>query len=146
MSNTLSSMDATSLFELAETALAIAGLPQFPSVDEPDQIEVLAFVPASDDSDEASWALAPADGPRDEFVAVDTQMAVHVLRAHLREWLLHRGWQVQVHCYSNLRRWTLVDCLSAADGGGDRLDVDYPYGEEELPALVDSVIAVNTIV
>lgn len=145
MSKTMSTQDATSLFETSETALAITQLPKFDSADEPEQIEVLSFLPASTDNEEASWALVPRDGPADEYIAIDTEMADGLLRAHFREWLLARGWQAQVHCYADRRRWTLVDCLSAADGGGDRLDVDYPYGEDELTVLASSVLAVNTI-
>ena len=145
MSDTMSTLDPTVLFEASEMALAIAELPQFKSADEPEQIEVLSFLPASDDNGEASWALVLRDGPSDEYIAIDAEMADQLLRAHFREWLLSRGWQAQVHCYADRRRWTLVDCLSAADGGGDRLDVDYPYGEDELTVLADSVLAVNTI-
>ncbi len=145
MSQTMSTMDATALFEATETALAITNLPEFRSVDEPSQTEVLRFLPTSDDNDEACWALLPPAGSDDEYVAVDTEMALQLLRSHFHDWLLTRGWQVQAHCYANRRRWTLVDCLSVADGGGDRLDVDYPYGEYELTVLADSVIAVNTI-
>ena len=145
MAQTTVSIDSTSLFEFTETALAITDLPQFRSVDEPDQNEVLTFLPASDDIEEACWAMVPSGGSGDEYVAVDTDIAYQLMRAHFRDWLLQRGWQVQVHCYANRRRWTLVDCLSVADGGGDRLDVDYPYGEHELNVLTDSVIAANTI-
>ncbi len=145
MSNTMSKLDPTVLFEKSETALAITELPQFNSADEPEQTEVLSFLPASDDGGDAAWALVPCDGPADEYIALDTEMADELLRAHFREWLLARGWQAQVHCYADRRRWTLVDCLSAADGGGDRLDVDYPYGGDELTVLANSVLAVNTI-
>ncbi len=145
MPNTLTIADPVTLLEKTETALAITGLPRFRSADEPNRFEELGFIPTAGDHEDPCWALAPVDGPRDEFVAVDTEMASVLVMSHFRTWLLDRGWQVQVHCYSSLRRWTLVDCLSAADGGGDRLDVDYPYGEDELSVLVDAVIAVNTI-
>lgn len=145
MSKTISRLDPTSLFETSEMALAITQLPEFKSADEPEQIEVLSFLPASTDNEDASWALVPCGGPADEYVAVDSDMADQLLRVHFRNWLLDRGWQAQVHCYADRRRWTLVDCLSAADGGGDRLDVDYPYGEDELTVLANSVLAVNTI-
>ena len=145
MSQTVARFDDTTLFEACETALAITGLPKFDSADEPNLTETLSFLPASDDNEEVCWALVPSVGSSDEYVAVDTQMAHQLLRGHFRDWLLERGWQVHVHCYADRRRWTLVDCLSVSDGGGDRLDVDYPYGEDELAILTDSVMAVNTI-
>ena len=69
-------------------------------------------------------------------------MACELIEAHLRNWLLDRSWQVQVIVQKNAQRWRLVDCLSIADGGGDRLDQDYPYGDDELQVLSDSVIVV----
>ncbi len=144
MSQMVSRLDNSKLLEACETALAIAGLPEFNSADEPDQNEALSFLPASENNEEACWALAPSGGSGDEYVAVDTEMAYQLLRAHFRDWLLERGWQIHVHCYADRRRWTLVDCLSVSDGGGDRLDVDYPYGDNELTVLTDSVVAVNT--
>ena len=139
MSKILSTMAASDLFESTETALAICGLPQFRSADAPDQNELLKYF-----GDDDTWALV-ADGAEDEYVAVDTEMAAFLLMSHFREWLLQRGYQVQVHCYATRRRWELVDCLSPADGGGDRLDVDYPCGPDELDVLVESILAVNTL-
>jgi hypothetical protein len=143
MSNT-AMMTAAGLFETTEMALAIAGLPRFSSADS-DGEEDLKFVPATGPEEDDCWALVPVESEADEFVAVDTEMARYVLSTHFREWLLARGYQVQVHCYNQLQRWTLLDCLSPADGGGDRLDVDYPYGDDQLAVLVQSVVAVNTI-
>lgn len=145
MSKTMSMTAAAALFEATETALAITGVSAFKSVEAPDQTEVLTFCSPDDDNEEATWALVPSTGPRDEYVAFDTDMARQLILAHFRDWLLARGYQVQVRCCKNLRRWALADCLSPADGGGDRLDVDYPNGDDELTVLVDSVIAVNTI-
>ena len=145
MAQAISTSDTATLFEATETALAIVGLPDFKSVDEPDQTERLTFLPASADNEEPCWALVPSGGSDEEYVAVETEMATQLLAGHFRNWLLQRGWQVQVHCYANRHRWSLVDCLSAADGGGDRLDVDYPYGESELTVLTQSIIAVNPI-
>ena len=54
-------------------------------------------------------------------------------------WLLGCGWQVQPTIHKQAQRWRLVDCLSIADGGGDRLDDDYPYGDDELSVLCESV-------
>ncbi len=139
MSDTPTTLNATDLFESSETALAICGLPEFASADA-DGMEVLKYF-----GDDQTWALVPVDGSADEYVAVDTEMAGNLLRCHFRDWLLQRGFQIQVRCFATVRRWTLVDCLSAADGGGDRLDVDYPCGEEELVVLIGSVIAVNTL-
>ena len=54
-----------------------------------------------------------------------------------------RGWQVQVTLRKQAQRWRLVDCLSIADGGGDRLDQDYPSGGDELAVLSESVVIVD---
>ena len=69
-------------------------------------------------------------------------MAQELIESHLREWLLRGGWQVQVTIRKQGQRWRLVDCLSIADGGGDRLDDDYPCGDDELSVLCESVIVV----
>ena len=66
-------------------------------------------------------------------------MARELIEYHLRAWLLHRGWQVPVTLRKQAQRWRLVDCLSIADGGGDRLDDDYPHGGDELSVLCESV-------
>lgn len=144
MANTATTMTAEGLFEVTEMALAITGLPRFSSADSEGE-EDLKFIPSASPEEDDCWALVALDGEADEFVAVDTEMARYVLSTHFREWLLERGYQVQVHCYNRLQRWTLVDCLSPADGGGDRLDVDYPYGDDQLAVLVQSVVAVNTL-
>jgi len=110
--------NAADLFEATETALAIAGLPEFKSVDSVGQIEVLKYLPSDQDDEEDCWAMVPSVSPTDEYVALDTEMALLILLSHFRNWLLHRGYQVQVHCHANLHRWMLVDCLAAAEGGG----------------------------
>ncbi len=69
-------------------------------------------------------------------------MARDLIVRHLSQWLLERGWQVQVTLVRDKRRWRLVDCLSIGDGGGDRLDEDYPNGEDELTVLCESVVVV----
>ena len=61
----------------------------------------------------------------------------------MRSWLVGRGWQVQVTLRKQAERWRLVDCLSIADGGGDRLDHDYPAGVDELAVLSESVVVVD---
>ena len=69
-------------------------------------------------------------------------MARELIESHFRAWLLSRGWQVQVTIRKQAQRWRLVDCLSIADGGGDRLDDDYLFGDDELSVLCESVIVV----
>lgn len=71
-------------------------------------------------------------------------MAYDLTKAHLRTWLLDRSWQTQVIVQKNAQRWRLADCLSIADGGGDRLDQDYPCGHDELEVLSESVTVVAT--
>lgn len=137
-------MNPMELFDAVETALALAGMPHYCSADTPGQVEVLSFCPPTAD-EEATWALVPEGDDKSEFIPVDAAMARDLLLSHFRQWLLERGWQVQVRCSSGGRRWDLVDCLAAIDGGGDRLDVDYPYGDDELNVLVQSIIAVHTI-
>ena len=69
-------------------------------------------------------------------------MAQELIESHLRAWLLSRGWQVQVTIHKQAQRWRLVDGLSFADGGGDRLDDDYPFGDNELTVVCESVVVV----
>jgi hypothetical protein len=140
MSHTSDTETAADLFERAEVALAVCGLPQFDSADAESQIEELKYF-----GDEGTWALAAPSSTDDEYVAVDYAMAQSLIERHLSDWLLLRGYQLQVRCNADRRRWILVDCLSAADGGGDRLDVDYPSGEDHLQVLVNAVLAVNTL-
>ncbi len=71
MAQAISTSDTATLFEATETALAIVGLPDFKSVDEPDQTERLTFLPASTDNEEPCWALVPSGGSDDEYVAVE---------------------------------------------------------------------------
>ena len=75
-------------------------------------------------------------------VPIDCAMAAVLIKAHLSEWLLERAWQVQVTVRKGRREWRLVDCLSFADGGGDRLDDDYPRGDDEADVLCESVLVV----
>ena len=56
-----------SAVEACETALAVCSLPEFRSADDPDQVEVLKYF-----GDDDTWALAPPEGPVDDYVAVDT--------------------------------------------------------------------------
>lgn len=71
-------------------------------------------------------------------------MASALIAEHFRQYLAVRGWQVQAHVRRDSTTWRLVDCLVAADGGGDRLDCDYPRGTIELEVICQSVIAVQT--
>jgi hypothetical protein len=80
----------------------------------------------------------------DSILPIDTALAAELIKSHLRDWLADRGWQVQLEMFKNDRRWRLADCLSFTDGGGDRLDADYPAGDDELKVLCDSVVAVNS--
>jgi hypothetical protein len=140
VSGVVSVRAASELFETTEMAMAVCGLPRYRSADRPGQSEVLKYL-----GDDDVWALVAGEGSSDEYIPVDPELASLLIMAHLRGWLLQRGYQVQAHCYATRRRWTLVDCLSPADGGGDRLDVDYPCGADELTVLVEAVLAVNTI-
>ncbi|MBI4717700.1 MAG: hypothetical protein HY763_07850 [Planctomycetes bacterium] len=83
-----------------------------------------------------------SDDARDDIVALDAQPAEVLVRAHLQAWLLQRGWQVQVSMRKDAFRWRLVDCLSPADGGGDRLDEDYPSGEDETEVICEAVVVI----
>jgi hypothetical protein len=76
------------------------------------------------------------------WFAIDASMAEALIKAHLARWLLERGWQVQAAVLKEKRTWRLVDVLSFADGGGDRLEADYPHGEDELAVMCDAVVTV----
>lgn len=78
-----------------------------------------------------------------ELVAVGPDMAAELLRGFFRDWLAERGWQVQLSVHKGASTWKLVDCLSFAEGGGDRLDEDYPQGDNELDVLCESVVAIT---
>lgn len=78
-----------------------------------------------------------------ELVAVGPDMAAELLRGFFRAWLAERGWQVQLGMHKGVSTWKLTDCLSFADGGGDRLDEDYPQGDDELDVLCRSIVAIT---
>ncbi|MCG3136214.1 MAG: hypothetical protein HJJLKODD_00040 [Phycisphaerae bacterium] len=139
----MATMTAPELLDRVETALALVGLPEYPSVEQPGHEEVLRYLPAGELSAVDTWALVLVGSECDDYLPVDTELAHRLLLSYLREWLLQRGWQVQVRCGRTWQRWTLVDCLSPAEGGGDRLDVDYPYGDSELTVLVQALIAIH---
>jgi|GEM_PF-3379730 len=140
-------MTAEDLFSLTDVALKTVGYPSWTSADDPDACDELLFLEAEHDVP-AQWALVPVgedDPDDDDCLALGVEMAAALIREHLRTVLLDRGWQVQVSMRKDRRRWRLVDCLSPADGGGDRLGdaVEYPWGEDELAVLCDSVRAVH---
>ena len=133
-------MTATELFKNSSEALAITGPAEWDSPDDPGQRDALVYVDDEAGEDGPLWCLAPAGSDDADFMPLDTAMAQELIVSHLRAWLLRLGWQVQVTIRKEVQRWRLVDCLSIADGGGDRLDDNYPYGDDELYVLCESVI------
>ena len=96
------------------------------------------------DGDEPVWALMPSDEKdADEFL-IDTALAETLIKEHLREWLLVRGWQVQTAVRRDVARWRLADCLAITEGGGDRLEIEAPHGDDELGILCESVVLLNS--
>ncbi len=130
---------ATELFKSSSAALAITGPAEWDSPDAPGEREVLLYVDDEAAEDGPLWCLAPTGSDDDDYLPMDTAMAHRLIESHLRDWLLSRGWQVQATIRKQAQRWRLVDCLSIADGGGDRLDDDYPFGDDELSVLCESV-------
>ena len=135
-------MTATELFKSSSGALAITGPAEWNSPDGPGPCDTLGYVDDEAAEDGPLWCLAPTGSDNDDYLPMDTVMAQELIESHLRAWLLRRGWQVQVTIRKEAQRWRLVDCLSIADGGGDRLDDDYPYGDDELSVLCESVVVV----
>ena len=133
-------MTATELFKSSSDALAITGPAEWDSPDAADQRDVLVYVDDEAAEDGPLWCLAPPGSEDADYLPMDTAMARELIESHLRAWLLSRAWQVQVTIRKQAQRWRLVDCLSIADGGGDRLDDDYPYGDNELSVLCESVV------
>ena len=132
-------MTADELFAITSLALAEIGAPEWDSPDVPGQRDTLVYLSAEAEDDGPLWALTPVGSDEADFVPLDTQMAQALLRAHVRQWLLERGWQVQVAVRKQKQHWRLAECLSLAAGGGDRLDAEYPYGEDELGVMCASV-------
>lgn len=132
-------MTATELFQFSADALATTGRPEWCSMDDSDERDALIYLKDEASEDGPLWALAPTRVRDEDYLPIDTAMARELIKSHLQSWLLERGWQVQVSVKNNTARWRLVDCLSIADGGGDRLDHDYPYGHDELAVLCESV-------
>lgn len=138
-------MTSAKLFEITAEALAIAAQPVWESPEIPGDRDALVYLRDEAWDGEADWILAPVGSDEADSVPIDTAMAQDLIKAHLRSWLLDRGWQIQVAIRKQSHRWRLVDCLSIADGGGDRLDQDYPFGDDELAVLCASVVAVEAI-
>lgn len=139
-------MSPDSLFAAVDDVLGRIDYPSWPAAEDPSSRERLEFFESGEDGP-AQWAFVPvADQDRAEVdvFPVDVRMAAALVKEHLREWLLERGWQVQAFVRKERTQWRLVDCLSMADGGGDRLSdtVDYPSGEDELSVACASVRAV----
>ncbi len=135
-------MTATELFKISSDALAITGPAEWDSPDAPGQRDALVYLDDEAAEDDPLWCLAPTGSDDADYLAMDTAVAQELIESHLRAWLLSRGWQVQATILKQAQRWRLVDCLSIADGGGDRLDDDYPYGDVELSVLCESVSVV----
>ena len=135
-------MTATELFKISFDALAITGPPEWDSPDAPAERDALVYIDDDADEDGPLWALLPTSSDNADYMPIDTAMACTLIKAHLRTWLLDRSWQTQVIVQKNARRWRLADCLSVTDGGGDRLDQDYPCGDNELGVLSESVTVV----
>ena len=136
-------MKASELFAVSTDALVITGSPEWDAPDDPGHRDVLIYIENEGADDGPSWCLVPSGSSEADYVAVDTVMADELIRGRLRVWLLERGWQVQAALRKEVQRWRLVDVLSIADGGGDRLDDDYPYGSDELEVLCASVMVIE---
>jgi hypothetical protein len=138
------------LYQLATPALDIAGTPLWPGSGDENQSEMLVWR-GSCDKEEPGWFLCPVDSDSceappasEDDLPLAADLAATLISDHLRRYLLVRGWQVQAHVRRSEPTWRLVDCLSPVDGGGDRLDADYPSGPEELDVICRSVVAVHT--
>ena len=124
------------------SALAITGLPDWDAPESPGLREVLRYLHNAPQAAGAHWHLDSPEGDDDDALPLDTELAAALIQEHLRSWLADRGWQVQLTIRTGRQRWRLVDILSITDGGGDRLDEDYPHGEDELSILCESVVVV----
>lgn len=138
-------MNALELRNLVTRALELTGQPEWPSPDDSGERDRLIFVDAGDDEPSPIWAIEPfgsdADG-FDEYLPISVPLAIDLIRARLEAWLLDRGWQVQASLRRGTVEWRLADCLWFGDGGGDRLDTDYPRSDDALGVLCQSVVAV----
>ena len=132
---------------MCEEVLVITGPPQWASAEQPGFVERLCYMDEATTDGGPFWALVPAESdaepnePADEdCLPIDTALAKELIGGHLRSWLLAGAWQVQVTVRKGQPSWRLVDGLAFADGGGDRLDDDYPCGDDELTVLCESVL------
>jgi len=156
------------LYDVVCEALEVAGVPSWSTPETDGDRDVLVLLDDADEGVPETWALLtlPADhveglepcavlrgehvaysrsgtvssASLDDCVLVDEAFAEMLLAKHLAAWLLARGWQVQVTLQRGRQRWRLSDSISFADGGGDRLDADYPYGSDEISVLSESVV------
>ncbi len=136
-------MTATELYRISAEALAITDYPEWCSMDDTDERDTLIYLDDEASEESPIWALAPTEDHDEDYLPIDTAMARELVKSHFRNWLLERSWQIHVSVKNKTPRWRLVDCLSIADGGGDRIDRDYPYGQDELAVLSDSVIVLS---
>ncbi len=143
-------MDGKELYELTRRAIEIASSPCWPASDDSEMQEMLVWLPGVE-PDQSAWILTRTNdpsgafpSPSDDDLFIEPAMASALITEHLRQFLAVRGWQVQAHVRRDSTTWRLVDCLAAADGGGDRLDSDYPRGTNEREVICQSVIAVQT--
>jgi hypothetical protein len=135
------SCSARNLERLTDRARATAGVPEWESVERPGTLERLAFL--EDPEFGAVWAIIASDSDTGDYIPVDVSLAKRLLAEHFRQWLAGRGWQVQVTVRRTGASWRLADCLAAAAGGGDRLDEDYPTGDDEFGVLCRAVETVD---
>lgn len=144
------------LFETARDALELVDPIEFACAEEPGGVDRLVYVCGGS---EPGWGLVPVEclpggdaevaleavdpAWADDWLPVSEQLASVLVERRMEAWLLERGWQVQVSVRkTGARQWRLADCLAFADGGGDRLEADYPLGSDRLDVLVASVLAV----
>jgi len=158
------------LLETVAGALGATGVPFWTRPDGEDEVDALVFADDVCEAASTSWALVTfptrigggigvrvmidrdrievdgVSGPytvdADECVFVDVGLAKALITDHLASWLLERGWQVQVSVHHGIHHWRLADCLSFVEGGGDRLDDDYPHGNDRLLVLCEAVTVV----
>ena len=133
-------MTPTELYDLTADALKITGPIEWDSLDEPGRTEVLTILPPERETDEPVWGFVSTEG--EEFL-IPSEQAMIFIKEHLCEWLLVRAWQVQVSVRQGKWRWRLVDCLAVTEGGGDRLEIEPPGGNDELTVLCDSVVLLD---
>lgn len=136
-------MTSQDLLSITGDALSITGPPEWDSPDASESRDALCHIDDAAGEGGPLWCLICSDAQDTDYVPVDTAMAKDLLRVHFHRWLLERGWQVQATVRKDVQRWRLVDVLSLADGGGDRLDDDYPYGPDELTVLCESVVVTS---